>query len=108
MLIKTCTEQKLRKITNRFCEIRKFEMQHMKPVLEKEQKFIQGPGILKVRARRCRVTVLYTFSQETGVLLFYVKPLVRNFYYFYVSDYRNAVYCNTYHTVTICANQPLP
>ena len=27
----------------------------------------------------CRVTVLYTFSQEAGVLLFYVKPLVRNY-----------------------------
>ena len=70
--------QELSKIIKRFYEIRKFEMQHMKPVLEKEQKFIQGPGILKVRARHCRVTVLYTFSQETGVLLLYVKPLVRN------------------------------
>ena len=78
MPIKTFTVQKLRKITNRFREIRKFEMQHMKPVLEKEQEFVQGPGILKVRARLCRVTVLHTFSQETGVLLFYVKPLVRN------------------------------
>ena len=58
---------------------RKNYVQHIKLVLKKARKFIQGPGILKVRARRCCVTVLYTFSQETGVLLFYVKPLVRNF-----------------------------
>ena len=95
--------QKLSKIISRFCEIRKNEMQHMKPVLKKKQKFIQGPGILKVRARRCRVTVLYTFSQETGVLLFYVKPLVRNFIIFYMSDHINAVYSNMYPVVTICA-----
>ena len=64
MLIKTCTVQKLRKITNRFCEIHKFKMQHMKPVLEKEQQFVQGPGILKVRARLCRVTVLHIFTRD--------------------------------------------
>ena len=64
MPIKTCTVQKLRKITIRFCEIRKFEMQHMKPVLEKEQEFVQGPGILKVRARLCRVTVLHIFTRD--------------------------------------------
>ena len=33
---------------------------------------IQSPGVLKVCA------VLYTFSQEAGILLFYFKPLVRN------------------------------
>ena len=64
MPIKTCTVQKLRKITNRFCEIRKFKMQHMKPVLEKERQFVQGPGILKVRARLCRVTVLHIFHKR--------------------------------------------
>ena len=37
MPIKTRTVQKPRKITIRFCEIRKFKMQHMEPVLEKEQ-----------------------------------------------------------------------
>ena len=46
----------------------------MEPVFEKEQQLVQGPGILKVRARLCRVTVLHIFSQETGVLLFYVNP----------------------------------
>ena len=54
----------------------------MEPVFEKEQQLVQGPGILKVRARLCRVTVLHIFSQETGVLLFYVKPLVRNLLFF--------------------------
>ena len=78
MPIKTRTVQKPRKITIRFNVIRKLKMQHMEPVFEKEQQLVQGPGILKVRARLCRVTVLHIFSQETGVLLFYVKPLVRN------------------------------
>ena len=49
---------------------------------EKSLKIIQGPSILKVHARQCRVTVLYTFSQEAGVLLFYFKPLVRNYIIF--------------------------
>ena len=38
------------------------------------------------------VPVLFTFSQEAGVLLFYFKLLVRNYYYFYMSDLTNAVY----------------
>ena len=66
---------------------------------------VQGPSILKVRARQCRVTVLYTFSQEAGVLLFYVKPLVRNYIIFYMSDHINAVYSNMYLVVTICAGK---
>ena len=41
---------------------------------EKNLENIQGPGVLKVRAWQCCVT----FSQEAGILLFYVKPLVRN------------------------------
>ena len=57
---------------------------------------VQGPGVLKVCAQQCRNTVLYTFSQEAGVLLFYVRPLVRNYYYFYMSDSINAVYSIMY------------
>ena len=56
--------QKLRKIIIRFCKIRKSKMQHMEPVLEKERQFVQGPGILKVRARLCRVTVLHIFTRD--------------------------------------------
>ena len=75
---------------------------------EESLEITQGPGILKVRARPCRVTVLYTFSQEAGVLLFYVKPLVRNYYYFYMSGHINAVYSNMYPVVIICASKRMP
>ena len=68
----------------------------------------QGPIILKVKARQCRVTVLYTFSQETCVLLFYVKPLVRYYYYFYMSDHINAVYNSTSLFITICVGKTVP
>ena len=64
MPIKTRTVQKPRKITIRFNEIRKLKMQHMEPVFEKEQQLVQGPGILKVRARLCRVTVLHIFHKR--------------------------------------------
>ena len=40
--IKTYIVQKLSKIINRFCEIRKFEMQHMKPVLEKNRNLFRA------------------------------------------------------------------
>ena len=66
---------------------------------------IQGPSVLKVLTRQCRVTVLYTFSQEAGFLFFYVKPLVRKHYYFYMSDQLNAVYSIMCPIVTICAGK---
>ena len=69
----------------------------------------QGPIILKVQARQCcYVTVLYTFSQETGNLLFFVKPLVRYYYYFYMSDHINAVYNNMYLFVTSYVVKTVP
>ena len=64
MPIKTRTVQKPRTTTIRFNEIRKSKMQHMEPVFEKEQRLVQGPGILKVRARLCRVTVLNIFHKR--------------------------------------------
>ena len=51
-----------------------------------------GPGHFKSPGAAVLTTVLYTFSQGTGILLFYVKPLVKNYYYFYMSDLMNAVY----------------
>ena len=69
----------------------------MKPVLKKAWKLF--------RARVFCMFVRYTFSQEAGVLLFYVKPLVRNYYYFYMSDHINAVYSNMYPVVIICAGK---
>ena len=40
--------------------------------------------------------------------MFYVKPLVRNFIIFYMSDHINAVYSNVYPVAIICAGKPLP
>ena len=64
MPIKTRTVQKPRELIIRFNVIRKLKMQHMEPVFEKEQQLVQGPGILKVRARLCRVTVLHIFTRD--------------------------------------------
>ena len=76
----------------------------MKQGFEKSLEIVHGLSILKVRARQCRVTVLYTFSQEAGVLLFYVKPLVRN-YIIFICLTINAVYSNMYLVVTIYAGK---
>ena len=51
---------------------------------------------------------LHFFSQEAGVLLVYVKPLVRNCYCFYMSDPINAVYNNLYPVVSIRAGKWVP
>ena len=75
---------------------------------EKSLEIVQGPSILKVRARHCRATVLYTLSQEAGVLLFYIKPMVRICYYFYMCDPINAVYNNMYPVESIHAGKWMP
>ena len=106
--IKTWINAKLRKILFRsLSKLRKIMCNTLNWFWKKLGNY-SGPSILKVRAQQCRVTVFYTFSQEAGVLLFYFKPLVRNYYYFYMSDHINAVYSNMYPVAIICASKWVP
>ena len=75
----------------------------MKPVLKKVGKSSRPEHFKSLCA-----AVLCHFSLHfltRGVLLFYIKLLVRNYYYFYMSDHINAVYSNMYPVVIICARK---